>query len=683
MIRPAAREFRVGPETDPDYYVVGATPVASGSEGILYRGSLTAGNAELEVAVKMLQPCYLHRVDEWFPRWCEQVELLRSLHFPGVVGVRDGFMGPLPHPPGEAAQDRTLYLVMNWVDGEPLDEWVARRPERDVFGTLKQLLGVAAALDFMHSGRATGHTAVVHGDVKPSNILVTDEGTVLVDFGLCRGLPGGESSAAVSGTRGYIAPEILADGLHTPAADRYAFGAVAYFVLTGREVPRAHRPGELRAALAALPALAGREDTVDQVMAILDADPGARPTSLTNWLGQVRRSTLPPLLVGVPGTSLPTVAPAPTVEALREAVSRLAHRLYTVDIDADSEFLRVQSNRPGRSGELASGVTSALDRIWVHYSMAADVVDRLETAVAEGRTSEAQRLLDTHAVEICPGTSMSVAGLVDTLERQLNDVVAGRDRLVAAARQAVTAVDDATKLLDHLAGRAAAITVDDEPTLAAARAALDATRAAVAEDPLSPSAGPDLAGLMAVAGRRIDDLEAEWERLPGRLAQARGDLATIVDLVAQGADALADAQAKVTNPTGLLEPLAASVVEGEPRALGPWLERIERYAEHEDWRSAVVGLDGWQRIAAAHLVKARQVLAANRSPVIRRNDLRGLLHAFRAKAAREDRAEDPVLMPLYQAACDSLYEAPCDLERAATRVQAFVDAVNAGPRDAT
>ena len=683
MSRPAARAFRVGPETDPDYYVVGATPVASGTEGILYRGSLTAGNAQLEVAVKMLQPCFLHRVDEWFPRWCEQVELLRSLHFPGVVGVRDGFMGPLPHAPGEAGEDRTLYLVMNWVDGEPLDDWVRRRPDREVFGTLKQLLGVAAALDFMHSGRATGRMAVVHGDVKPSNILVTDEGTVLVDFGLSRGLPGGECSAAVSGTRGYIAPEIFSDGLHTPAADRYAFGAVAYFVLTGSEVPREHRPSELRATLEAIPALGDRHDTIDQVMAILDADPAARPTSLTNWLGQVRRSTLPPLLAGDPHTSLPTPGATPGAEALRETVSRLAHGLYAVDVDADTEFLRTQSNRPGRSGDLACAVISALDRIWVQYSMAADVVQRLEVAVAEGRTADAQRLLQTDAVEICPGTSTSAAALLDELERQLNDVVADRDRLVAAARQAVTAVDDGAKLLDHLISRAVAIGVENEPTLAAARTALESAQATVAGDPLGATPGPDLHGPMSAAGRRIDELECAWERLPGRLAAARADLTTIVALRAEGAEALVEARTKISRPTGLLQPLAPSVVEGEPRALGPWLERIERQAEHGDWRAAAVGLDGWQRIAAAHLVNAARVSAANRAPVVRRNELRGLLHAFRAKAAREDRAEDPVLIPLHQAACDALYEAPCDLDRANARVQAFIDAVNAGPRDAT
>ena len=122
------------------------------------------------------------QVDEWHDRWSEQVELLRSLQVPGVVRVRDGFVGPLPHPPGDVGEGRTLYLVMNWVEGETLDEWVCRRPQAEAFEDLKVLLPVAAALDLMHSGRATSGVAVVHRDVKPSNIVITDEGSVLVDF---------------------------------------------------------------------------------------------------------------------------------------------------------------------------------------------------------------------------------------------------------------------------------------------------------------------------------------------------------------------------------------------------------------------------------------------------------------------------------------------------------------------
>jgi hypothetical protein len=193
---------------------------------------------------------------------------------------------------GEAGEGQTLYLVMNWVEGEPLDEWVRRRPDRDPFDALKLLLGVASALDLMHSGRATGGIPVVHRDVKPSNIVVTDDGTVLVDFGLTRGLPDGQRLSAVMGTPGYLAPEATEAGIYTPATDRYALGAVAYFVLTGSEPPASHQPKALRTSLMAVPALANRPEAVDHLMAMLDAEPTCRPTVLTNWVGQLRRSSL-------------------------------------------------------------------------------------------------------------------------------------------------------------------------------------------------------------------------------------------------------------------------------------------------------------------------------------------------------------------------------------------------------
>ncbi len=284
--------FRIGPAADPDRYVLGAA-VSSGAEGILYRGSITTPTGfELAVAIKMLQPRFLNRVDEWHARWSEQVELLRSLQVPGVVRVRDGFVGPLPHAAGERGEGRTLYLVMNWVEGEPLDEWVRRHPSADPFQVLKMLLGVAVALDLMHSGRPTGGRPVVHRDVKPNNVLVTDEGALLVDFGLTRGLPTGHRLSGVVGTPGYIAPEAADAGLYTPGSDRYAFGALVYFVFTGHDPPTGHEPESLRTSLAAVPALTGRPAAVNQIMAMLDANPAARPDSLANWVGQLRGSSL-------------------------------------------------------------------------------------------------------------------------------------------------------------------------------------------------------------------------------------------------------------------------------------------------------------------------------------------------------------------------------------------------------
>jgi uncharacterized delta-60 repeat protein len=267
--------------------------VGSGAEGILYRGSITtAAGVKLEVAIKMLQPRFLSRVEEWHTRWTEQVELLRSLQVPGVVPVRDGFLGPLPHPPGSFGDGRTLYLVMNWVDGESLDEWIRHRPDRDPIDDLKVLVPVAAALDLMHSGRATGSVPVVHRDIKPSNILVTEHGSVLVDFGLTRGLPDGQRLTGVVGTPGYLAPESTDAGSYSPASDRYAFGAVAYFVLTGFEPPPGHQPEVLRTLLAAVPALTKQPDVVDHIGAMLATDPDTRPPGLANWIGQLRRSSL-------------------------------------------------------------------------------------------------------------------------------------------------------------------------------------------------------------------------------------------------------------------------------------------------------------------------------------------------------------------------------------------------------
>ena len=318
--------FRVGPAGDPDRYLLGPA-VDSGAEGILYRGTITtASGLALDVAIKMLQPRFLSQVEQWHTRWAEQVELLRSLQVPGLVTVRDGFVGPLPHVAGQPGQGQTLYLVMNWAEGAALGEWVRQRPDRDTIADLKALIPVAAALDLMHSGRATGGVPVIHRDVKPANILVTEAGTVLVDFGLTRGLPGGEGLSGVVGTAGYLAPEAVESGTYSPATDRYALGAVAYFVLTGAEPPRAHQPDTLRAGLTGVPALAERPEVIEGVMAMMDADPAARPVGLANWLGQLRRSSLPSLPEDLspqaPRRHPPLPGPARSESRLRAHLSR-------------------------------------------------------------------------------------------------------------------------------------------------------------------------------------------------------------------------------------------------------------------------------------------------------------------------------------------------------------------------
>jgi serine/threonine protein kinase len=285
--------FRVGPFDDPDRYEIGE-PVEAGAEGILYRGRLITPTSRLSlsVAVKALQPAYAARIDQWAARWRDQVELLRSLQIPGLVGVREGFVGPLPHRQGADTAGRNLYLVMNWVEGEALDHWVLRHRGVDVSNALKLLLPVAVAVDTMHGGQLTGSVPVVHRDIKPANILIGKGGSVLVDFGLTKGLSIGRPVGR-AGTPGYIAPEVVAGGGYTPAADRYAFGATVFFLLTGRHPSTATTLGELRQYLETAPIGGGvSPELVDRVVAMLDPDPERRPAALANWIAQLRQSSL-------------------------------------------------------------------------------------------------------------------------------------------------------------------------------------------------------------------------------------------------------------------------------------------------------------------------------------------------------------------------------------------------------
>jgi serine/threonine protein kinase len=279
--------FFAGPPDDPRRYRLG-NAVGAGAEGTLYRGYLPmASGPVLDVAIKMLHPHHQPQLASWRRHWGEQVELLRSLQSQGLVTVRDGFVGALPHTEGSAGTGETLYLVMNFIDGVALDRWADENPGGSDRDTLRLLLPVAAGLDLMHSGVATGGVPVIHGDIKPANVLVTGQDrSLLVDFGMMRSLPGGVRTTFVTGTMGYLAPEVISDGLYTPAADRYAFGGVAFHLLTGQ-----HPSRDLAAMRAALETGGRDPEVVEHVLRMFGA-PESRPAPLANWCAQLRDSSL-------------------------------------------------------------------------------------------------------------------------------------------------------------------------------------------------------------------------------------------------------------------------------------------------------------------------------------------------------------------------------------------------------
>ncbi len=329
-------EFWVGPHNEPDSIRLGPA-VASGAEGVVYRAFVDLASGPVEVAVKMLQPGHLANLGKWTARWRDQVELLKQVEVPGLVAVRGDFIGPLPHSRGQGdTTTASLYLVMDWVEGVSLDRWARSVEVAEPEQLLMALVPVAAALDLLHSGAATGGYPVVHRDVKPANILIRPGGdTVLVDVGSVRGLIDEPGRSGMVGTPGYIAPEVRTDARYSPAGDRYALGAVAFALLTGTEPPSEGTTEDLSRRLAAAPLLRGRPELVDHVLAMLDPLPERRPSCLANWVAQLRRSSLAALPGEVvlapraPGRNpqrLPNDGESPS----RQARSSRRHRLVVV-----------------------------------------------------------------------------------------------------------------------------------------------------------------------------------------------------------------------------------------------------------------------------------------------------------------------------------------------------------------
>jgi protein kinase-like protein len=171
------------------------------------------------VAIKRLHP-HLLADPGARERLLREAAALEVVRHPNVVGIR-----------GVIAEDEPA-LVMDFVEGSSLADLLA---EGRTFGQAEALAIAAAAADGLGAAHEQG---IVHRDVKPSNILVGDDGVVRVfDFGVAVGLD--EETAltvegGVIGTLRYLAPERLAGEPATPATDVWGLGAVLFELLTGK-----------------------------------------------------------------------------------------------------------------------------------------------------------------------------------------------------------------------------------------------------------------------------------------------------------------------------------------------------------------------------------------------------------------------------------------------------------------
>jgi predicted Ser/Thr protein kinase len=173
----------------------------------------------LDVALKVLEP-NLMRDRAFVERFRTEARVAARLRHPNIARVLNI----------DQAEGR-LFIAIEYVPGRNLRDWLAERPLLDWTQVGSLVQQVAEALDYAHA------QGVLHRDVKPSNILLTDNGTaVLSDFGLAKAVEASHitTAGAAVGTYAYMAPE-QASGTDVDArADLYSLGIVAYELCTGR-----------------------------------------------------------------------------------------------------------------------------------------------------------------------------------------------------------------------------------------------------------------------------------------------------------------------------------------------------------------------------------------------------------------------------------------------------------------
>ncbi|MBG0832258.1 serine/threonine protein kinase [Planomonospora sp. ID67723] len=349
------------------------------------------------VAIKILHP-HVAADEGALTRLAREVEAMRRVQGPHVAEILDASLtGSRP------------YLATRYVQGRPLAAVVSGDGPIRGDDLVRLARGLAEALAAVHSA------GVIHRDLKPGNVILTDGEPVVIDFGIACMLDSASvtTSGAVLGTPGYLAPEILEGGETGPEADVFSFAATLAFAATGRH------PYGTGPASAVGYRVVHHEPDLDGVPPWLEPllrecmvrDPAARPPAsmLLARLG----AAAPVVRVAAP--PLPAFAAAESREPLQETAHRAPRGASR---GGGVHSLTTREWRPGRgrrSGDRTPEEVRERRRAVIHrrWVVGTGLLVALTAAAAKSPLPEVSLLLLT-----IYGAVMLVDGGVALLARQ-------------------------------------------------------------------------------------------------------------------------------------------------------------------------------------------------------------------------------------------------------------------------
>ena len=286
------------------------------------------------IALKVMHPS-LADDEEFVSRFIREAHSAARLSHPNVVAVYD-----------QGADQGNVFLAMELVRGRTLRDLINEYGHLGPRLALEVIEPVLAALGAAHQA------GLIHRDVKPENVLLSDDGRVKVaDFGLARAITEASShtttSGVLMGTVAYLSPEQVTRGVADERSDVYAAGILLYEMLTGRkpydgetaiQVAYRHVHDDVPPPSALVPGLPAELDHL--VARATNRDPDKRPADARRFLVEVvaaRRS--------MSDTELDNAAAAP-VAPLAAAVGMPNQPDHTLVVD-----LNQRSASPARRGD--------------------------------------------------------------------------------------------------------------------------------------------------------------------------------------------------------------------------------------------------------------------------------------------------------------------------------------------